>query len=400
MKRRSRRDARAPSIGIPSIGIPSLMLCLLVACQGPTPSRLAPDSRLSAVAAMTQVDTRGFELAIHPRDFIFPADHGPHPDFKLEWWYFVGNLESVGNLEGVDVSEDGRRFGFQLTFFRQALVPEMPERPSAWATRQLYMAHFTLGDIDGGRFFSSERFHRGGVGLAGSEAEPFRVWLEGWSVSGTEGGFLPLHLVARDGEAEIDLMVTSERPWVLQGDDGLSQKGVKPGDASYYYSYTRMPTEGTVRVGDQSWTVRGDAWLDREWSTSGLDENQVGWDWFALQLDDGRDLMFYQLRRSDGSVEPLSHGSVVGPTGDSRTLRLEEVDLEVAGTWTSPAGTTYPALWRVRIPSEGLDLTVEPLLANQELDVAFRYWEGAVGVRGTNASGPVGGRGYVELVGY
>ena len=371
-----------------------LSLLLFAACQSPAPDSGRPNERLSAVAAMTQVDTSGFERALEPREMVFPRDHGAHPKFKLEWWYFVGNLTSA----------DGRRFGFQLTFFRQAITPESRERRSAWATNQFYMAHFALSDVDGERFFSFERTSRGAVGLAGAETEPFRVWIEDWTAFSDGDGFLPLRLQAQSGEAgggpaAIDLTVTSAKPPVLQGDAGLSQKSPEPGNASYYYSYTRMPAAGTVRVGGDVWQVEGSGWLDREWSTSGLDEDQVGWDWFALQLDDGHDLMFYQLRRRDGGVEPLSHGSLVTADGAKRQLHLTDVELEVTATWESPRGGVYPARWRLRVGDE-LDLVVEPLLADQELDVAFRYWEGAVGVSGTGPSGPVAGRGYVELVGY
>lgn len=362
-----------------------LPLGLLAACQPPAASELEPTERLSPVAAMTGIDAAGYERALAPRAFVFPEDHGPHPGFKLEWWYFVGNLENG----------DGRRFGFQLTFFRQALTPEPVARPSAWATRQLYLAHFALSDVDGGRFHSFERTARGALGLAGAETGPFRVWLDDWRAESTGDGFLPLRLRAADGDVTLDLELTSDRPPVLQGDAGLSQKSPEPGNASYYYSYTRMPARGTVRVGERAHGVAGDAWLDREWSTSGLGDDHVGWDWFALQLADGRDLTFYQLRRRDGGVEPLSHGSLAGPDGGVRPLRLDDVELEVVDTWTSPRGAVYPAGWRLRIRSEGLDLTVAPLLADQELDVSFRYWEGAVAVGGS-----VAGRGYVELVGY
>lgn len=363
---------------------------LLAACQRTAPADLRPGERLSPVAAMVRASADGFARAVAPRPLLFPRDHGPHPDFMLEWWYFTGNLQTEG----------GRRFGFQLTFFRQALAPRAPRRPSAWATSQLYMAHFALTDVGGGRFFSRERTARGAAGLAGGRGEPFAVWLEDWSARSTGDGFLPLRLTARSGDAALDLVLTSAKPLVLQGDEGWSRKGSEAGAASYYYSYTRMPGRGTVRAGGRSFAVHGLAWLDREWSTRVLDESQVGWDWLALQLDDGRDLMFFRVRRRDGTVEPLSHGSLVAPDGGKRPLGLADVELEVLRTWSSPRGTVYPAGWRLRIAREALDLEIEPLLADQELDVSFRYWEGAVRVRGSGAAEGVTGRGYVELVGY
>ncbi len=357
--------------------------------RSPIPS-VAPDPRLSPVAAMSSAETDGFERALAPREFVFPRDHGPHPEFKVEWWYLVGNLES----------EDGRRFGYQLTFFRQAAGPEATERASAWSTRQLFMAHFALTDVDGGEFHSWERFSRGAAGLAGAELEPFRVWVDDWQIASQGPGFLPLRLQARDDGINLKLTLDSDKPLVLQGEDGLSRKGATPGNASYYYSYTRLLAEGTVRLGAEEWRVRGSGWLDREWSTGGVEKDQVGWDWFALQLEDGRDLMFYQLRLRDGSIEPLSHGSLVAADGSSRTLALDDVDLEVLRIWRSPRGGEYPARWRLQVPAAGLDLTVEPLLADQELAATFRYWEGAVAVGGRADGRPVAGRGYVELVGY
>jgi predicted secreted hydrolase len=210
-----------------------------------------------------------------------------------------------------------------------------------------------------------------------------------------------MRLQAAQGEVAIDLRLDQGKPPVLQGERGLSRKSSEPGNASYYYSLTRMPTHGTVRLGQESFTVTGAAWMDREWSTSSLGAGQVGWDWFALQLSDGTDLMLYQLRHADGRPDPASSGSFVEPNGTSRTLAFQSFSLESAGTWQSPrSGARYPARWRVRIPSEELDLSVTPLLPDQELDVSFRYWEGAVAIQGTRHGAPVSGRGFVELTGY
>ncbi len=366
-----------------------LLLIVMFACGGDVASERRPSERLSPVAAMADVETEGFERALGPRAFAFPEDHGPHERFKLEWWYFVGNLATV----------DGRRFGFQLTFFRQAMAPETPERGSAWATAQLYMAHFALSDVDGGRFHSFERVSRGALGLAGARAAPFEVRLEDWRAASAGSGLLPLELRAQDGEVALELTLTNAKPLVLQGEAGLSRKSAEPGSASYYYSFTRLPASGTVRLGESSWEVTGDAWLDREWSTSGLGDDHLGWDWFALQLDNGRDLMCYRLRRRAGGDEPFSHGALVEPGGGKRHLRREDFELTVLDHWRSPRGSVYPSRWRLWVPGE-LDLEIEPLLADQELDVSFRYWEGAVTVRGIGDSRAVSGRGYVELVGY
>ncbi|HYG62570.1 MAG TPA: lipocalin-like domain-containing protein [Thermoanaerobaculia bacterium] len=368
-----------------------LAAACLLSCQEPR----EPAASLSVASALRGGDDRGYARAVTPRDFQFPADHGPHPGFRTEWWYYTGSL----------ATREGRRLGFQLTFFRSALAPESPERESAWGANEAWLAHFTVTDAEGGRFVSFERWSRGAVGLAGARAEPFRVWLEDWTAeaAGARPGqpTPPMRLRAEQDGAAIDLVLQPGKPPVLQGDRGLSQKGPEPGNASYYYSLTRMPASGTVRVGGERFQVSGLAWMDREWSTSSLSADQVGWDWFALQLDDGTDLMLYRLRKKDGSADPLSSATVAGPAGETRHLSLADFRLEDLERWTSPrSGGVYPARWRVRIPAEDLDLEVSPLLADQELDVSFRYWEGAVAVEGRHRGQPVRGRGYVEMTGY
>jgi predicted secreted hydrolase len=199
----------------------------------------------------------------------------------------------------------------------------------------------------------------------------------------------------------IDLALTSAKPPVLHGEAGLSRKGAEPGNASYYYSLTRMPAAGTITLDGNAIPVRGLAWMDREWSTSQLGAGQVGWDWFALHLDDGRELMLYRLRRRDGAIDPASSGTLVAADGGARTLGPDAVEVTVLDHWTSPRDQArYPARWRVRVPGEALDLVVTPLLADQELILAVRYWEGAVRAEGTAGGRPLGGTGYVELVGY
>jgi predicted secreted hydrolase len=365
----------------------------LTACRPERPRELK--ARLSVAESLRGAPVAGFARAVVPRTFRFPEDHGPHPDFRTEWWYYTGNLATAA----------GRRFGFQLTFFRNSLAPHPPARVSRWATNEVYLAHFALTDVQGGRFRSDERLERAAVGLAGAEASPFRVWLGDWSSEGPpdRGRAVPMRLRAAAGDGgAIDLTLQAGKPPVLEGDHGLSRKGSAPGQASYYYSLPRMPTAGTIRVGSVSdaggstFAVSGLAWMDREWSTSSLASDEVGWDWFALQLADGREVMLYRLRRKDGSVGPASSGTLIAADGSSRQLALADVVLEPSGNWTSPrSGARYPARFHLRIPASGLDLEIRPLLADQELDTSFRYWEGAVAVTGT-----VAGSGYVELTGY
>jgi len=366
-----------------------LALILLLAFLACRDRPLDPRASLSVADALHTSNDRGYARALEPRAFSFPADHGPHPEFRTEWWYYTGNLATA----------QGRRFGFQLTFFRSALAPEMPARSSAWATRQAWLAHFTVSDVEGGKFHSFERWSRGAAGLAGAQAQPFRVWVKDWSAASPGGD--AMRLAASEGDVGIDLVLRPGKPPVLQGERGLSRKSAEPGNASYYYSLTRMPATGTVHLGGESFAVTGDSWMDREWSTSSLGKDQVGWDWFALQLSDGWDLMLYRLRHPDGTADPASSGTLVAPDGGSRPLALAGFRIENAGEWRSPrSGAQYPASWRVQVPGEGLDLEIRPLLADQELDVSFRYWEGAVEIEGTHRGRKVGGRGYVELTGY
>ena len=351
----------------------------------------SPSQPIQATVAVRETlaeDRAGFARALAPRQMSFPDDHGPHPDFRTEWWYYTGNLKTL----------TGRHVGFQLTFFRIALSPEERPRVSAWATRQLYVAHFAVTDTAAGRFHAASRTSRAALGLAGAQAAPFRVWVESWSAEG-EGGATRLR--AHEGDVALDLTVSPAKPVVLQGDHGLSRKGPEPGNASLYYSFTRMPARGTFRLGAETLEVSGDAWMDREWSTSALGAAVEGWDWFAVQLDDGRELMFYLLRRRDGTIDPFSAGTLVAADGSVRRLDAADVRIETLAHWTSPhSGVRYPAQWRLSVPSAELRLEIEPRLADQELRVGTRYWEGAVAVAWSIAGRPTGGRGYVELVGY
>jgi len=263
------------------------------------------------------------------------------------------------------------------------------------------MAHFAITDAQGNRFRHFERTGRGALGLAGANANPLRVWLDDWSAEGGEASTLPIRLRAAEEEASIDLLLDSARRIVLQGDRGLSRKGPAPGNASYYYSMTRLATRGSVRIDGVSFPVEGSSWLDREWGTSSLEKGQTGWDWFALQLSDGRDLMFYRLRRGDGTTDPFSAGTLVLPDGSVRPLSADDVRIETLGYWESPeSGARYPSRWRMLLPSEGLELEVVPRIAGQEHRTSVRYYEGAVGVRGTSRGKAVEGDGYVELTGY
>ena len=355
--------------------------------------RSGVQASLAVSAALGAGDLTGFARAAAPRPFSFPADLGPHPEFRTEWWYYTGNLETA----------TGRHFGFQLTFFRTALAPPAvsTSRVSSWSARQLYLAHFALTDTAGRRFHAWSRLARAALGLAGARATPFRVWLEDWSAEGQGADGLPMRLRAAEGDVAIDLVLASDKPVVLQGDRGLSRKGPEPGNASYYYSLTRMSARGTVRAGGEPLSVSGLAWMDREWSTSALGPDLAGWDWVALQLDDGREVMVYRLRRRDGTADAHSAGALIEADGATRALAPGDFALDALDHWTSPrSGVRYPGRWRLAIPGAGLRVEITPRLADQELIVGTRYWEGAVRVDGAAAGRAVTGRGYVELVGY
>jgi predicted secreted hydrolase len=328
-----------------------------------------------------------FPRATEARRFEFPADHGPHPDYRNEWWYVTGNLDD----------ESGRRFGYELTIFRFALTPERAESPSAWRTNQLFIAHLAVTDPEGERFLVSEKYSRGALGLAGAEADPFAVWIDDWTIRAAASAPDVWQLSAGSEEIALELALTSLKPPVLNGDAGLSQKSSEPGNASYYYSLTRLATDGELRIGDAVFRVQGSSWADREWSSSALGDDQVGWDWFALQFEDGRELMIYQLRRRDGSADPNSAGTLVRADGTSVHLANDDLVLRVLDSWNSPEGGVYPARWQLEIPAYDIRVEVTPVMADQELFTTVRYWEGAVDVIGAN--GTVG-RGYVELTGY
>lgn len=361
-----------------------LALCVGAGCR---PAAPPAEGGLSAIDALSQTpESTGFARALTPRPFQFPADDGPHPAFQTEWWYYTGNLTSTG--------PSPRDFGYQLTFFRRALTPSQAATSPDWTAQQLYFAHFTLSDIAGGVFYPFERWSRGAIGLAGAQAAPHRVWLENWEVSGEPTRSLQLRAQAE--EIDLQLTLVPLKPPVLQGNAGLSQKSGGVGNASYYYSRPRLRSQGELRIGAQRWPVRGESWLDREWSTSVLSKEQAGWDWFSLQLTDGRELMLYQLRIRAGGIDSHSAGSLIAADGSSQTLKASDFTITPTDTWTSPrSGVRYPSGWQVEIPSAGLSLAITPRLRDQELPLALTYWEGAVQVAGSQT-----GRGYVELTGY
>jgi len=327
------------------------------------------------------------------RTLEFPRDHASHPEYRVEWWYYTGNLES----------DDGRRFGYQVTFFRVGIDPK-PDSPSPWAVRDLFMAHLAVTDLDRGRHLVDERLNRAGVGWAGARDDRLEVWNEDWRLT-VDGRDHVLEVESDDGRFGVQLRLAEDRAPVLHGRQGFSQKGSTNGNASHYYSLTRMPTSGMLRMDGNAMNVRGASWMDHEFGTSFLEPAQQGWDWFSLQLEDGTDVMVYQLRLLDGSVHPNSSGTVVATTGDTHVLAAGDYRLEAGRVWESGTSEAqYPVEWRVGIPSAGLDLEVRAAVDAQELHTAestgVTYWEGAVVVSGTRNGEPIQGRGYLEMTGY
>lgn len=356
------------------------------ACSPDVNEVVGSEEVISVADVLRSAPNDDFETINGPPDLSFPRDHGPHRKQQIEWWYYTGNLKA----------ENGDLFGFQLTFFRIGLTPEAVDRPSLWAANESFMAHFALTDVARQEFYSSERLSRGSMGLAGAEATPFRVWTESWSAVGNPGSTFPMKLQAADRGVELSLSLTQEKPRVLQGDQGYSRKGKDVGNASGYVSHTRLSAAGSIVAAGRKFTVTGSAWMDHEWSTSVLDEGLVGWDWFSLHLDDGRELMLYQLRDEDGSSSEFSAGAMIDVDGKKQALKRSDFVIQVKDTWTSPrTGRRYPARWILEVPTLSIRLEVEPLLADQELQVSVNYWEGAVRAKGTTTAS-----GYVELVGY
>ena len=337
--------------------------------------------------------TPGFAQALVPRPFVFPQDHAAHEQFRQEWWYFTGQLAAAG----------GERFGFELTFFRFALAPPADEPAtarSAWRTREIYMAHFAVTDLAGHRFQFAQKLSRAALGLAGAQDSPLKVWIDDWTLAEQHGAQPHWQLHAAQPGYALQLDLEPQGAPVPNGNAGLSVKSAESGAASYYYSLPRIAVQGTLVRAGAPQAVTGIAWFDHEWGSGALSTQQAGWDWFALQLDDGSALMFYALRDRAGARDAHSAGTYIDSTGASRALGSEEVSLAATGSWVSGDGVRYPSGWRIRVPALDLDLTAQPLLKDQELRTTPRYWEGAVQVQGTRAGAAAGGRGYVELVGY
>ena len=347
----------------------------------------------SPVVSQEQQPASSFRPALPGYEYQFPRDFFSHDDFRIEWWYYTGHLET-----GSD-----RSFGYQLTFFRVALDSKNKEKNSSqWEINHIYFAHMTLSDFENDKFYFFERINRAGLGQAGAESNQLKVWNEDWSL--TQSGKAH-HLKAREGEVAFDLKLISSKPLVIHGKEGVSQKGEMSGNASHYFTFTRMQTKGQVTLKGTTYPVKGMSWMDHEFSSNQLDDEQIGWDWFSVQLDNETELMIYQIRKKNGAIEKNSSGTWVDADGRGTHLTLDEYSIQPKGQWISErSGTTYPAEWTLEVPKQDIRLKVTPEMANQELhnlrSISTSYWEGSVKVSGMVKGEPVKGKGYVELVGY
>lgn len=331
-----------------------------------------------SVSMMTNPDNAQFAPVVPGYQFEFPRDHLPHPDFRAEWWYLTANLQA----------EDGEQFGLQWTLFR---FRSTTEEGRGWESPQRYMAHLVVTSKD--KVWSAERFARGGIGQAGVLGHPYRAWLDNWEWRSYSDSPFPGVLSFADGSGMAGKFAIQQTgAIVFQGDKGYSKKHATEDIASYYYSAPFLNIEGRLELDGKQFTVSGDAWYDREWSSRGLAENQQGWDWFSIHLDDGSALMLYQIREKD--VRPYYFGSLSWPDGKTEILSAEDLQLSPI-TFSTYGGKTYPIVWQVKVPSQGIELKVDVVRKEQWLPFIFSYWEGPIRVSGSHT-----GQGFMELTGY
>jgi len=333
-----------------------------------------------------------WRMALPGWQYEFPRDHHRHADFKTEWWYFTGRL----------VDEDGGVFGYQLTFFRQGIRP--PEERGGTTSRfildDLKFAHFAISDVRAQQFHFQQKLSRGAFGEAGFDEGNRLAWIDDWSLE-----LLPDGNFALTGNADgrkLQLHLESAKPFAIHGENGVSQKADGAGRASYYFSATRLATQGTLSIAGKDHIVRGESWLDREWASNQLTADQVGWNWFSLQFDDGTELMLYQMRTKDGGLDPNSSGTIIARDGATQHLQRDDYQLTPVKFWSSKtSGGRYPIAWRLAVPKLDLQLDISTPLEEQELFLRpVAYWEGLIDVQGTRGHAPLHGHGYMELTGY
>src|SRR6266487_2356566 len=379
------------------------MLLLFSCSPARNPSAEVPVPTVRATASSTEVQvpvftatpivtptmSPGFVAADGSRPLTFPADFGAHPDFRTEWWYYTGNLQT----------SDERHFGFELTIFRVGLLPPTVALPndSDWSSRDVYFAHFAVSDISSNHFYAFQRYSRPGPGLAAAQSDPYHVWLEDWNI--TESSPSVYRLEAEQEQIALDLTLTDEMGVVLHGENGYSRKGKSASNASYYYSQPRLRADGSVQVNGIQYAVTGLVWNDHEFSSGVLDDNQIGWDWFSLQFEDGPALMLFQLRERGGAISDSASGTFIAADKTSQPLHKSDFEIAVLDKWHSPRTQgVYPSSWQIQIRKPDCLLEVKPWMADQEINFPpVTYWEGAVHFAGNCNGAPVRGNGYIEL---
>jgi predicted secreted hydrolase len=344
------------------------------------------------VSFLVNLSAADWRVALPGWQYEFPRDHQVHADFKTEWWYFTGRL----------TDEKGGVFGYQLTFFRQGLRPPASRagETSRFIVDDLKFAHFAVSDVGAQRFHFLQKLSRGAFGEAGFGAESKLAWIDDWSLELQPDGAFALR--AKGEGTALDLRLATTKPWVVHGENGISQKAEGEGRASHYFSGTRLATTGTLSVVGKSVRVSGESWLDREWATNQLTAEQVGWNWFSIQLDDGTELMLYQMRTRGGGLDPNSSGTFIAIDGTAQHLRRDDYELTPSQYWTSKeTGGRYPVAWQLAVPKLGVQLRISTPLTAQELVLKpIAYWEGLIDVEGTRAGAKMHGHGYMELTGY
>ena len=343
------------------------------------------------VVMVSAIEAADWRTALPGWQYEFPRDHRIHREFKTEWWYFTGHLADEG----------GHRFGYQLTFFRQGLRPSGgAAATSRFVVDDLKFAHFAVSDITAQRFHFDQKIGRGAFGEAGFGADGRLAWIEDWALELQPDGTFALR--AKGANTALDLHLASKKPWVIHGENGVSQKAEGEGRASHYFSGTRMATDGVLVIGGKTLRVSGESWLDREWATNQLTPAQVGWNWFSLQLDDGSELMLYQMRLRGGGLDPHSSATFIARDGTTQHLRRDDYQLTPLREWASPqTGGRYPIAWQLTVPKLALQLRIDTPLAAQELVLQpIAYWEGVIDLTGKRAGVAVRGHGYMELTGY
>jgi predicted secreted hydrolase len=324
--------------------------------------------------------------------YEFPRDHHAHREFKTEWWYFTGNL----------VDDGGHRFGYELTFFRQGIRPVAERDPNAsrFIVDDLKFAHFAITDVDGQRFRFEQKTSRGAFGEAGFGDAERLAWIDNWTLNETGAG--AFDLVASGAMGAIRFHLSSAKPPVIHGEDGVSVKAAGGSSASHYYSLPRLETTGELIVNGGARPVHGETWFDHEWSSSQLGPEQIGWNWLSVQFGDGSELMLYQMRLKNGGIDPVSNGTFIAADGRRNFLASNAFVMTPGRHWKSKTtDASYPVEWRVEVPERQISFTVKTVLDDQELALnQITYWEGAIEVAGTRAGTPLSGRGYLELTGY